>query len=670
MYRFALARGAAAAAAAMTTRLPLFSSLVASCRQQSDGDGANTNATSLSASAAAREKHNPSHCAPAPPTGPRKPSIDYRTLYAPHPSDYESAAYANPHVLRFPAHPSDPSFAENKARMDGLVRELRERIKLIRCGGVVPDAERDAGAYAHDTKTRALHEGRGKLLVRDRIEKLIDPCTPFLELSQLAGWELYPDERGGGYERCYSGGIVTGIGTIHGVRCMVVANDATVKGGTYYPITVKKHLRAQRIAEENHLPCVYLVDSGGANLDRQDSVFPDEQHFGRIFYNQANMSAKRIPQIAVVMGSCTAGGAYVPAMSDESVIVSGTGTIFLAGPPLVLAATGEKVSAEDLGGAAVHCRSSGVTDHFATDDLHALYLARRCVANLNLQQQNAQANPPAVCVDEEGGGEERVVAGGATVFKPPLYDPEDIGGFIPDMSTEVVKSFDVRAVIARIVDGSEFDEFKALYGTTLVTGFAKIEGMPVGIIANNGILYSESAQKGAHFIQLCCQRDTPLLFLQNITGFMVGRRYEEGGIAKHGAKLVTAVSTAKVPKITVIIGGSYGAGNYGMSGRAFSPRFLFMWPNARISVMGGNQAATVLAMTNRQLKSATDADVAAFKASVKEKYEREGSCYYSSARLWDDGVIAPQDTRRVVAEALRVTRLSPKEPTCFGLFRM
>jgi 3-methylcrotonyl-CoA carboxylase beta subunit len=572
--------------------------------------------------------------------------VDYARLYAHHPIDYERSTTQAPNILRFPADTADPTFQENLKRMEGFVDQLRARVHYVQSGGVITDEEAAQAGVSLDSKkadehVRSLHLSRGKMLARQRIEKLVDPGTRFLELSQLAGWDLYWDEKRKVYERCYSGGVVTGIGIVNGVRCVVVANDATVKGGTYYPITVKKHLRAQKIAEQNHLPCIYLVDSGGANLGRQDDVFADEQHFGRIFFNEANMSRKEISQIAVVMGSCTAGGAYVPAMADETIIVARTGTIFLGGPPLVFAATGEVVTTQELGGADVHCRISGVSDHYATDDLHALYLARRCIANLNLRKWNERRNP--------------------TDVKPvaPLYDPKELGGFIPDMLASVVKSFDVRAVIARIVDGSHFDEFKALYGTSLVCGFARIEGMEVGIVANNGILYSESAIKGAHFIRLCNQRHVPLLFLQNIMGFMVGRKYEEGGIARDGARLVTAVSTATVPKITVLIGGSYGAGNYGMCGRAFEPRFLFMWPNARVSVMGGNQAATVLALTNRSLKNAPEAEVQAFKDKVKAKYDREGSCYYSTARLWDDGVIAPEDTRTVVAEALRATRLAP-----------
>nr|CCD13693.1 unnamed protein product [Trypanosoma congolense IL3000] len=549
-----------------------------------------------------------------------------------HPIQYENApSNAKPNVLHYPAELTGTEFISNIERMKALTADLRRRVQFV------VEGNSDEGKRAKER-----HLSRGKLLVHQRVEKLIDPLTPFLELSQLAGGDLYPGEA------CSRGGILTGIGVIHGTRTMIIANDATVKGGAYYPITVKKHLRAQKIAEENYLPCIYLVDSGGANLGLQADVFPDEQHFGRIFFNQANMSAKGIPQIAVVMGSCTAGGAYVPAMSDESVIVKGSGTIFLGGPPLVLAATGERVTPEELGGADVHCRVSGVADHFATDDLHALYLTRRIVENLKQNNSEKQS------VDFRK-------------FTPPLYDPNEIGGFIPDMGAEVVKGFDVRAVIARLTDGSEFDEFKKFYGETLVCGFGRFEGILVGIIANNGILYSESALKGAHFIELCSQRDIPLLFLQNITGFMVGKAYEEGGIAKNGAKLVTAVSTTKVPKITVIIGGSYGAGNYGMCGRAFGPRFLFMWPNARISVMGGNQAATVLALTNSKLKGG---DVEAFKAKVKAKYEQEGSCYYSTARLWDDGVIAPEDTRTVVVQALLAALNAPRTKTNFGIFRM
>ena len=553
----------------------------------------------------------------------------------PPPPAYEhhaSAAEGLVNVLRYPADTVDATFQDNAKRMDGQVEELQ---------GII--AKNKAG----DAKPVALHKSRGKLLARERIEKLIDPMTSFMELSQLAGHELY----GGGKESPAGGGIITGVGVVNGVRCMIVANDATIKGGTYYPITVKKHLRAQKIAEQNHLPCIYLVDSGGANLERQADVFPDVDHFGRIFFNQANMSAKRIPQVAVVMGSCTAGGAYVPCMADESIIVRRTGTIFLGGPPLVFAATGEEVTPEELGGADVHTKLSGVADHYAADDLHALYLCRRTIARLNRKKANEEANPPRT-------------------YEEPLYDAKEIGGFLPDMTAAVVPSFDIRAIIARMVDGSVFDEFKQQYGNTIVCGFAEVQGQPVGIVANNGILYSESALKATHFIELCSQRNVPLLFLQNITGFMVGKKYEEGGIAKNGAKMVTAVATTNVPKITVIIGGSYGAGNYGMCGRAYDPRFLFMWPNARISVMGGNQAATVLSLTNSKLKSQGEGAVEKFKADVKSKYDNEGSCYYSSSRLWDDGVIKPEDTRQVVGEALRTAALSPKTAPNFGLFRM
>jgi 3-methylcrotonyl-CoA carboxylase beta subunit len=550
--------------------------------------------------------------------------------YAHHASVPEHSA----NVLRFPADVDDAKFVENQARMKGLTDGLMQRVSVAVNG--------DKAAQG----SRKRHQARGKLLARDRINTLVDPHTAFVELSQLAGYQMY------GGDSPASGGIVTGIGMIHGVRCMIVANDATVKGGTYYPITVKKHLRAQKIAEQNNLPCVYLVDSGGANLTLQAEVFPDEQHFGRIFYNQANMSAKRIPQIAVVMGSCTAGGAYVPAMADESIIVRETGTIFLAGPPLVLAATGEEVDPQDLGGADVHTRTSGVADHFATDDLHALYLCRRLVSNLNRPSENAPC-PSALVKYEE-----------------PKYDIAEINGFLPDMAAALVAPFDVRAVIARVVDGSEFDEFKALYGDTIVCGFAKVQGMPVGIVANNGILYSESAVKACHFIELCGQRGIPLLFLQNITGFMVGKKYEEGGIAKNGAKMVTAVATVNVPKITIVIGGSYGAGNYGMCGRAYDPAFMFMWPNARISVMGGTQAAMVLSITNTALKKLPEAATTEFKAKVSAKYEEEGSCYYSTARLWDDGVIAPEQTREVLAQCLKTVKGAPKKDPKFGLFRM
>lgn len=514
------------------------------------------------------------------------------------------------------------AFAQNAARMEGLVADLRERLASTGSGGG-PDAT-------------AKHRKRGKLPARERIERLTDPGSDFLELSALAANGMYGDDSP-------AAGIVTGIGVVEGQQCVVVANDATVKGGTYYPMTVKKHLRAQEIAEQNHLPCIYLVDSGGAFLPLQDEVFPDREHFGRIFYNQARMSSKRIPQIAAVMGSCTAGGAYVPAMSDETVIVKGNGTIFLGGPPLVKAATGEEVTAEELGGADVHTRISGVADHLAENDEHALALVREIVRNLHreLPTQWDCGRPTA-----------------------PAMDPRDIYGIVPADSRV---GYDVREVIARLVDASEFHEFKARYGTTLVCGFASIEGHPVGILANNGILFSESALKGAHFIELCTQRGTPLVFLQNITGFMVGKEYENGGIAKDGAKLVMAVACAEVPKFTVVIGGSFGAGNYGMCGRAYSPRQLWMWPNARISVMGGPQAAGVLSTVKGAM---TPQEKAAFEAPILEKYEREGSPYYSTARLWDDGVIDPLDTRRVLAIGLAAAANAPQPPTTFGIFRM
>ena len=523
-----------------------------------------------------------------------------------------------------------PEFGANARRMQALVDDLRATVGEIATGG---------GA-----KYRDRHESRGKLFVRDRIDALLDSGSPFLELSQLAAHGVYED-------RVAAAGIVTGIGRVAGRECMIVGNDATVKGGSYYPLTVKKHLRAQAIAEQNHLPCIYLVDSGGANLPRQDEVFPDREHFGRIFYNQANMSAKNIPQIAVVMGSCTAGGAYVPAMADESIIVRNQGTIFLAGPPLVKAATGEVVTAEELGGADVHCRESGVADHYAQNDRHALALARRAVSRLNRVK--------SIDLDVRESRE-------------PLYAPEEIYGVVP---ADARTPYDVREVIARLVDGSEFDEFKSLYGTTLVCGFARLNGYPVGIVANNGILFSESAQKGAHFVELCGQRRIPLVFLQNITGFMVGRQYEAGGIAKDGAKMVTAVATVAVPKFTVIIGNSYGAGNYGMSGRAYDPRFLFMWPNARISVMGGEQAAGVMAQVKRDQLERNDetlpaGDEAALKAPIIEKYEREGHPYYASARLWDDGVIDPAETRQVLGLAIAASLNRPVGETRFGVFRM
>jgi len=520
--------------------------------------------------------------------------------------------------------------AANSTAMRALVADLRDKVAQIMLGG--------------DAAARAKHVARGKLLPRERVRQLTDVGTPFLELSQLAAYRVYKDD-------VPSAGIITGIGRVSGRECVIVANDATVKGGTYYPLTVKKHLRAQEIAAENNLPCIYLVDSGGAFLPAQDDVFPDREHFGRIFYNQANLSAANIPQLAVVMGSCTAGGAYVPAMSDESIIVRNQGTIFLGGPPLVKAATGEVVSAEDLGGADVHSRVSGVTDHYATDDMHALAIARRLVTNLNRTKQVPVETRP---VEE------------------PLYDAQELYGVIPD---DPRKPFDVREVIARIVDGSRLDEFKQLYGTTLVCGFAHIYGHPVGIIANNGILFSESALKGAHFVELCCQRGIPLVFLQNITGFMVGRKYESGGIAKDGAKLVTAVACASVPKFTVLIGGSFGAGNYGMCGRAYSPRFLWMWPNARISVMGGEQAASVLAQIRKdalaaQGKSWPADEENAFKDPIRKQYETQGHPYYASARLWDDGVIDPADTRTVLGLGISAAMNAPIKPTKFGIFRM
>ncbi len=534
-------------------------------------------------------------------------------------------------VLESHINPNDPTFRENAAHNRALVEELRERLALVRRGG--PE------------KAHRRQREQGKLFVRERIEKLLDPGSPFLELSPLAAWDMYDNE-------APSAGIVTGIGRVAGREVMIVANDATVKGGTYFPMTVKKHLRAQQIAEENRLPCIYLVDSGGAYLPLQDEVFPDRWHFGRIFYNQARMSAKGIPQIAVVMGSCTAGGAYVPAMSDETIIVKGTGTIFLGGPPLVKAATGVEVSAEELGGADVHTRISGVADHFAENDEHALEICRHIVATLNTRKQvTLDVAPP----------------------EDPLYDPEELYGIIPRTLKEI---YDVREVIARLVDGSRFREFKARYGTTLVCGFARIYGYLVGIIANNGVLFSESALKGTHFIELCTARGIPLLFLQNITGFMVGKEYEAGGIAKDGAKMVHAVANAAVPKITVIIGGSFGAGNYGMAGRAYDPRFLWMWPNARISVMGGEQAANVLLTVKRDQLARlgqppmTPEEEEAFKRPILEKYEREGSPYYSTARLWDDGILDPAETRRVLGLALSACLNAPIPETKYGVFRM
>ena len=527
-------------------------------------------------------------------------------------------------VLHSDINPRSEEFATNAAAMRLLVDDLRLRVAEVGQGG--------------GEQARQRHISRNKLLARDRVAGLIDPGSPFLELSQLAAYGLYDNE-------VPSAGIVTGIGSVSGRECVIIANDATVKGGTYFPITVKKHLRAQEIARQNRLPCIYLVDSGGAFLPMQDEIFPDRDHFGRIFFNQANLSANGIPQIAAVMGSCTAGGAYVPAMSDETIIVRKQGTIFLGGPPLVQAATGEIVSAEDLGGADVHARTSGVVDHYARDDSHALALCRRIVAGLNTTKR------PNVVVRQP---------------QLPRYDPTELYGVVP---TDLRAPYDAREVITRIVDASEFDEFKRLYGTTLICGFAHIHGYPVGILANNGILFSESALKGTHFIELCSQRAIPLIFLQNITGFMVGRKYEAGGIAKDGAKLVTAVSTTSVPKITLIIGGSYGAGNYGMCGRAYEPRFLFMWPNARISVMGGEQAAMVLAQVRRGPEWSKDQEEE-FKAPIRTQYERQGHPYYATARLWDDGIIDPADTRRVLGLALSASLNAPIELTKFGVFRM
>ena len=526
-------------------------------------------------------------------------------------------------------------FQANAHAMRALVDGLNAQIAKAALGG---------GEAA-----RAKHTARGKLLPRDRVANLLDPGTPFLELSPLAALGMYPDRDGS--DSAPSAGVIVGIGRVSGVDCMIVCNDATVKGGTYYPMTVKKHLRAQEVAAQNNLPCIYLVDSGGANLPNQDEVFPDRDHFGRIFYNQANMSAQGISQIAVVMGSCTAGGAYVPAMSDETIIVKNQGTIFLGGPPLVKAATGEVVTAEDLGGGDVHTRLSGVADHLAQNDLHALSLTRTAVANLNRGKAiNTQLRQSLA----------------------PRFPAEELYGVIP---TDTRKPFDVREIIARMVDASEFHEFKPRFGTTLVCGFAHVEGMPVGIIANNGILFSESALKGAHFIELCCQRKIPLVFLQNITGFMVGRKYENEGIARNGAKMVTAVATAAVPKFTIIIGGSFGAGNYGMCGRAFSPRFLWMWPNARISVMGGEQAASVLATVRRDGVEAKGGqwsveEEEAFKAPIRRQYEEQGHPFYASARLWDDGIIDPADTRRVLALGLSASLNAPVADTQFGVFRM
>ena len=526
--------------------------------------------------------------------------------------------------------PRSDEFKANSQAMQALIDDLDAQLARIALGG--------------GEGPRAKHVARGKLLPRDRVDLLVDPGTPFLEIAPLAALNMHNND-------APCAGVIAGIGRVSGVECVIVCNDATVKGGTYYPISVKKHLRAQEIAQQNRLPCIYLVDSGGANLPNQDEVFPDRDHFGRIFFNQANMSAQGIPQIAVVMGSCTAGGAYVPAMSDEAIIVKNQGTIFLGGPPLVKAATGEVVSVEDLGGGDVHTRLSGVADQLANDDAHALALARRSVAQINWRKA-----PSMTCIES----------------RPARFAADELNGIIP---TDTRKPFDVREVIARIVDDSEFDEFKPRYGSTLVTGFAHIDGMPVGIVANNGILFSESANKGAHFIELCCQRKIPLVFLQNITGFMVGRKYENEGIARAGAKMVTAVACAAVPKFTVIIGGSFGAGNYGMCGRAYSPRFLWMWPNARISVMGGEQAASVLATVKRDGIEGKGGqwsadEEAAFKAPIREQYEQQGHPYYASARLWDDGVIRPADTRRVLSLGLSASLNAPIGETRFGVFRM
>lgn len=528
------------------------------------------------------------------------------------------------------------AFAQNSEAMEGLISQLQSHINKVLAGGGEEAVKRN--------------RKRNKLLPRERIDKLIDPGSSFLELSQLAGHELYG-------ETLPSGGIITGIGPVHGRLCMFVANDPTVKGGTYYPITVKKHLRAQEIAAQCKLPCIYLVDSGGAFLPKQAEVFPDKDNFGRIFYNQAVMSAEGIPQIALVLGSCTAGGAYIPAMADESVMVKGNATIFLAGPPLVKAATGEEVSAEDLGGASVHCKTSGVSDYFAQDELHGLALGRNIIKNLHMAGKQGAMNGLHNLNPE---------------YKEPLYDVKELRSIAP---IDHKQAFDIRSVIARIVDGSEFDEFKKQYGTTLVTGFARIFGQPVGILGNNGILFNESALKGAHFIELCTQRNIPLVFLQNITGFMVGSRSEANGIAKSGAKMVMAVSCAKVPKVTIMVGGSFGAGNYAMCGRAYSPNFLFLWPNAKISVMGGAQAASVLSQIETANKKKqgiqwTEEEQENFKSKITEAYEREGNCYYSTARLWDDGIIDPADTRKIIGFCISASLNRPLEDTKYGVFRM
>jgi 3-methylcrotonyl-CoA carboxylase beta subunit len=526
-------------------------------------------------------------------------------------------------AIKSQINPRSAEFRANAERMQSLVKDLREKVALVSVGG--------------DEEARQRHLKRGKLLPRERVRTLLDPGSPFLEIGQLAAWGMYGGD-------VHSASMICGIGRVSGRECVIVANDATIKGGTYYPMTVKKHLRAQEVAAQNRLPCIYLVDSGGGYLPEQDNVFPDREHFGRIFFNIANMSAAGIPQIACVMGSCTAGGAYVPAMSDESIIVRGQGTIFLGGPPLVKAATGEVVTPEELGGAEVHTRVSGVADHYALDDKHALALVRRIVSNLNyLKRVSLQVREP----------------------REPLYPGEDMYGVIP---ADTRKPYDVREIIARLVDGSELDEFKQNYGTTLVTGFAHLHGYPVAILANNGILFSESSLKATHFIELAAQRGIPLLFLQNITGYMVGKKYESGGIAKDGAKMVTAVATAKVPKFTLILGGSFGAGNYGMCGRAYSPRFLWMWPNARISIMGGEQAASVLATVKGDFPSPAAEEK--FKAPIRDQYERQGHPYYASARLWDDGVVDPADTRRLLGLAISASLNAPVEDTKFGVFRM
>ena len=533
-------------------------------------------------------------------------------------------------VLQSALNTASQDYRDNEQKMLELVAELRETVDTIALGG--------------NEKARERHVSLGKLLPRDRLNRLLDPGSPFLEFSQLAAYQVYDDV-------VPAAGIITGIGRVQGQECVIIINDATVKGGTYYPLTVKKHLRAQQIAAENHLPCIYLVDSGGAFLPKQDEVFPDREHFGRIFFNQANMSAQNIPQIAVVMGSCTAGGAYVPAMADESIMVKKQATIFLGSPPLVKAATGEEISSEDLGGADIHCKQSGVADYYADSDEHALFIARNCIKHINRTKTHH--------LDLRDS-------------KEPLFDVKELNGIIPK---DPRKPFDIKEIISRIVDGSEFDEFKALYGKTLVCGFSHLFGIPIGIIANNGILFEECALKGAHFIELCCQRNIPLLFLQNITGFMVGSKYEANGIAKHGAKLVTAVANASVPKLTVIVGGSYGAGNYAMCGRAFDPRFLWTWPNARISVMGGEQAANVLAQITsdkyqKQNKNWPEHEITAFKDHLRNQYETQGNPYYASARLWDDGVIAPEDTRIVLGLSLSAALNAPQKPTQFGVFRM